>query len=96
MKYNIKTIDDIFNCVTTENIDNFLKDFESLLRVMTSTKEIGKAIDEDFKFDSQEFIWIDDGEHNINITIQSNEKENEPTQCTSKKCCGGDCHKSDQ
>ncbi len=65
-EYEIKTIEDIDNCVTRENIDGFLKDFEMVLRMHFLYNEILKAqiaegkIPEGTTIPLVSFKWIDD------------------------------------
>jgi len=70
-KYQIKTIKELLDIVTPENIDCFLKDFGSWLAInvmaKTANKEMGNAIDIST---SGVFTWIDDGKNDARITIQ--------------------------
>ena len=70
-KYLIETIQDVANCVTLENIDNFIIDFEGVLRAMLLLESASKDIDKfvDVKFPS--FVWIDDNKHEIGIDLSS-------------------------
>jgi galactitol-specific phosphotransferase system IIB component len=54
--YQISTIQDMINAVTSENIDSFLKDFENVLRVGIIFKENSPT--NSLAFPS--FEWIDD------------------------------------
>jgi hypothetical protein len=77
-KYEIKTMQDVLNCVTMDNIDNFLVDFRYYIESAIAIQNIGKAICEaenipkklsDVTTDG--FTWIDDGKHNISIEMRS-------------------------
>lgn len=63
MEYEIKTIMDILRVVNHNNLDNFLKDFE----VFLTQYVILKAMDENLE--CKEFIWIDDNNQKIEITL---------------------------
>lgn len=63
--YKINTLQDIIDCVTNENIDRFLIDFEGLSRSAILVKEATKH-----PVQTGAYEWIDDGKHNIDIEIQ--------------------------
>lgn len=64
--YRIETIADITKCVTSENIDGFLRDFEMVLRSYLLMKELNNAgikegtIPEGAEIEMPFFEWIDD------------------------------------
>jgi len=69
-RYTIKTIEDVFNCVTEENAAYFITDFTLLigqyLEIKRAIKQ-NKIPKKDYKFDS--FIWIDDKKHEGKVVI---------------------------
>ena len=75
--YSINSLQDIANEVTPENIDNFLKDFEGVLKSYLMMVEFAKTpitdIPKDIKnTDLVEFhglYWTDDGKHGITCEI---------------------------
>jgi hypothetical protein len=64
--YQIKTVQDIMDCVTSENVDQFLTDFEMVVRSCLMMKMINEdgikagIIPEGHKIDFPSFEWIDD------------------------------------
>ena len=66
MGHEIKTISDILKVVNHSNLENFLNDFELFL----SNYVILKGMCKD-DADCNEYIWIDDGKHNVEVTIFS-------------------------
>jgi hypothetical protein len=66
--YDIRTLQDITDCVTSENIEGFLVDFECvlrahiLIRALTAEKAQKGEIHEDSIIVFESFEWIDDNE----------------------------------
>ena len=52
--YDLRTIKEIYDIINKDNIDNFLKDFELILRSIAFFKEIDGTVE----FDS--LTWTDD------------------------------------
>ena len=75
MEHEIKTINDILKVVNHNNLENFLKDFELFL----TNYVILKAMCEE-DANCNEFTWIDDGKHNIEVNIVA--KENVYNHCS--------------
>ena len=73
-KHDLKTIKDIVDVVTAENIDNFLIDlrgFLTMIMVIKSTQElVGKENIEIKKEHENVFHWIDDGKTEAHIHIE--------------------------
>jgi hypothetical protein len=76
-KYEINTLDDIINCVTKDNLDNFIIDLKAFLEMYISIDNLGKAImkAEGIETDkptlkSKGFTWIDDGKHEYKIIME--------------------------
>ena len=72
--HELKTLSEILEVVTPKNLENFIKDFTSFLRVNLALKEIPdiailKISNEEHKI----FRWIDDGKNDVIIKIK---KEN--------------------
>ena len=78
--YEIKTIEDIANCLTISNIDNFLEGFGCGLRAYVTAVAISRqALREQGKDDSklknseiikyEKMIYIDDGKQENSIEI---------------------------
>jgi len=64
-KYEIETIEQLFNILTKENYKRFLKDFEKGIEVCLSIRDISKAIGKTVKIDNNQcsmkkFTWTDD------------------------------------
>lgn len=74
-EYQINTIQDIFECTNSDNIDNFLKDLKGVLLSGYLLREISKDMEE-IKVLSDGFTWIDDGKHKIDIELKA---INQPT-----------------
>lgn len=77
-EYKINTIEDIGNLITEDNIDNFLKDFEGILRLFLITKQmflLNKQGNQDFTPKIKDFTWIDDNEHKISIELTEEKKD---------------------
>ena len=80
-KYNLKTIEDIANCVNISNIGNFLGGFGQGLRAYITTVAIlRQALREQGKDDTKfknseivvykEMIYFDDGKQENDITLE--------------------------
>lgn len=76
--YSINSLQDIANAITPENVDNFLKDFEGVLKsylmmvVFTKAKMRQGWLDNVPNTDLVEFhglYWTDDGKHDITCKI---------------------------
>lgn len=77
-RYEIKTMQDVIDCVTLDNIDNFMIDFRTYIESAISIKAIGEAICDAENIDkafsglkTDGFTWIDDGEHNCSIEMRA-------------------------
>ena len=70
-KHEIKTILDILKVVNSNNKENFLKDFSAWLGMNIHLKEQmeGLGLSEE-QINLNNFIWIDDGKNDINLTIK--------------------------
>lgn len=66
-QYDIKTIADLENILTSKNASNFLNDFTTWIAMCITAKEQKPQV---LKPDFTHFRWIDDGKHNIEITIK--------------------------
>jgi hypothetical protein len=58
--YKIKTLKDIFEAVDTKNVDGFLKDFESWLRMTVALKAEQNPY---LELVDASFTWIDDNKN---------------------------------
>lgn len=79
-QYEINTLDDMIKCVTTDNIDNFMKDLKAFLEMYISLNELGKAVinaeglkSDEFPLEHKGFTWIDDGKHEHKIEFYKKE-----------------------
>ena len=77
-KYEIKTLQDIMDCVNEDNIENFLIDFSKWLKAVMCLKRMSKYLltDKTFphelaKLESSKFTWIDDDKHKTTLTIEA-------------------------
>jgi hypothetical protein len=68
-EYKLKTITDIENVVTPENIECFKKDFCSWLDILVATRKGFMGIPVIIKSDGV-FTWIDDGKNDATIKIR--------------------------
>ena len=57
--YKIETVNDICQMITEENVDNFLSDFESMLRTCILVKGLNFGKDAS-KLQLSSFDWTDD------------------------------------
>lgn len=80
-EYQIKTIDDMLNCVTADNIDNFLEGFKYSMNQYLKAIELYKAVAKANKlnigtFKNTEilqfkgFTYIDDGKQDNSTIIE--------------------------
>lgn len=72
--YPYSSLEDIFKFVTSDNIVDFLVDFETMLRYSVSIKELVDSMDlppEDKIINLNTFSWIDDGEHNGTFEVNA-------------------------
>lgn len=75
--YSINSLQDIANAVTPENVDNFIKDFEGVLKTYLIMVTFAKAKMESEpdgmkNTDIVEFhgmYWTDDGKHDITCKV---------------------------
>lgn len=82
--YEIKTLEDILRAVNTENVENFLKDFQNFLTIWVGTKAMIELVDPkslEMTTKSVEFDWIDDGKNEAKITVQAVESEHPSNPC---------------
>lgn len=63
-QYTIKTMQDIVDIITPENVEHFSKDFEAWLLYIALMKSITDKLE-------VEFIWTDDNVRSITITLES-------------------------
>lgn len=73
-KYEIKTIDDLFNVVTVDNVENLAEDLKSWLSICASMKAVAKVLGEEDDLQHLKFTWIDDGKHEKTVNIHFQEK----------------------
>jgi len=75
-KYQIKTMQDVFNCVTMDNINNFIIDFRGVIETYIAFRNLSKTIGEVeglppglAEVSSEGYTWIDDGKHDKTVKI---------------------------
>ena len=75
-EYQIKTVQDMLDCVTKENIDNFMIDLRGVIDTYIAFKGLTKTIAEVeglppelAEVSSEGYIWIDDGKHEKTVKI---------------------------
>jgi len=68
--YTFKTLEDITNVVTKDNIDNFLIDFKEWLSIAIEFNKL-KEFKNLISLDISQFKWQDDGKHDKVINIKS-------------------------
>lgn len=67
-KYEIKTIEDMYNIVTLDNLDRFMGDMYKVFHQLAQVKHnVGEEAFKEFKFGKS--VWIDDDKNNIHYTI---------------------------
>ena len=73
-RHDIKTLHDILRAVTMDNVDNFLKDFDSFLRIWAGTRGIveavGSAVELEQVIKDVKFTWIDDGKNDATVNFE--------------------------
>ena len=76
-EYQIKTIQDILDCVNRENLDNFMVDLKALIEIYITFQGLSTMVAKEMdlppelaKIESEGFIWIDDGKHDIKVGIK--------------------------
>jgi len=77
--HKIETFTDIVNATNPENIDNFLIDLYGIMQQIFKMREIKerKGLSDD-EFILPTFMdWMDDGEHNITVTLNEIPPKNE-------------------
>lgn len=70
--YEIRTISDLMRVVNNENCDRLVKDLSAWLALMSIAKSLAakEGVDLDADVQCGVFRWIDDGEHDITVTMQ--------------------------
>jgi hypothetical protein len=76
--YQVNTVQDMINCTNSDNLDNFLIDLKALLKSAHALQDYVNSVSDSegiskelAKLESNGFEWIDDGEHNITINLES-------------------------
>lgn len=81
-KHEIKTLQDILWAVNMDNVDNFLKDFDSFARMWAGTRGIveavGSAVELEQVIKDVKFTWIDDGKNEAKVTVEVREPKTAP------------------
>lgn len=72
-KHEIKTIQDMIKVTNENNLDNFLKDLEAFLVSCHLAKAISELSGVNYNAENAKMIWVDDGKHNITISIKEEE-----------------------
>lgn len=71
--YKLKTMQDIFEAVNSDNVDGFLKDFESWLRLSVYTKEFSKHLP-GLELKESVMTWNDDNDNgtlkSVTVTVE--------------------------
>ena len=67
MRHEINTVEDILRVVTPENKEAFIKDFSLWLDTYFAVKGLVEVAGG--KAEHAQFVWIDDGKHNIKVTL---------------------------
>ena len=76
-EYEITTIKDVTDCVNSDNIDNFIKDFRTYLELHIGFQGLMNAIGDAEQIPSEvteiqsKFHWIDDGKHEHKIIMDT-------------------------
>lgn len=65
-EYKIKTVEDIMRCTNPDNLDNFLVDLKGIIQAVHALDNIAPV-----KMEGFNFIWIDDGQHRMDIEINA-------------------------
>lgn len=65
--HEIETLEDIRQVVNSENKERFLKDFAAYLDLWLLATSLGEAAGAEIKHDK--FIWIDDNQHDIRVSV---------------------------
>lgn len=68
---HIKTVEEILKAVNLDNLDNFIIDFKTFLKVRAEMKKIEEFLGTKIvKVETENtFMWIDDGKNDIGIKI---------------------------
>ena len=70
-EYYIKTISDITEVLTPENIENFKKDFSSFLDITLSVKLVAQCFKDSVGIEKlNTFYWVDDGKNNATVNVK--------------------------
>lgn len=71
--YEIRTVEDLLE-VPSEKLAACMVDLEAWARIMREIRELGpelvRQIDKPGACGPGRFVWIDDGEHNANISVR--------------------------
>jgi hypothetical protein len=69
MRYKIKTLTDIMAAVNHENLDRFLVDLKGFLEMTLGVDDLNSELEDCVIQQPSEMVWVDDEQHDINITI---------------------------
>jgi|LGOV01.1.fsa_nt_gb hypothetical protein len=76
-QYQIKTVQDMIDCTSEDNINNFLTDLKAVIKMAHAMQDLVNTITEVdviskeyTEIQSKGFVWIDDGKHNVEIRIE--------------------------
>ena len=73
-KYQIKTVQDMINCINEANLDNFLEDLKTLIQTAHMFNNMAELVGEhksETILDKQGFTWIDDNKNDVKITLNT-------------------------
>jgi len=72
-EHKLKTVKEIIDVITLDNIEVFKKDFCAFLDMSVMIKELQNKFSKDIKIDderTEQFHWIDDGKNDITFNIE--------------------------
>jgi len=73
-KYKIQSVQDMIDCTNSYNLENFITDLKGILASAHMLRVHADLMGKDkSSIEIKEFIWVDDGEHNINIKLGAKE-----------------------
>ena len=83
-KYQFKTVKEIVDVATIENIANITESFNNWLKTMVAYRETPKFLQKAVKLDDTSFGWIDDGKMDMHVLIKTPGKKDKTVKIKKK------------
>ena len=83
-RYKIESLQDMVDCTNRDNLDAFIADLKGLLMEAHMFKEFSETVGKEKNLTEEQrmlhftdFVWIDDGKHDITTTLSVTPKKDD-------------------